>query len=96
MCSLYDGFAITSLTVHRFLVTAATVAAKGLSDSFCHNATYARVGGISIAELKILELEFLYRVDWKIIPDPELLGAYYQSLVERTPGYMLEIQGRSD
>lgn len=87
---MYQEFTINTLTVHRFLITAATVAAKGLSDSFWNNTTYARVGGVRVAELKLLELEFLYRVDWKIVPNPEVLVAYYKGLVERTPGYCLD------
>jgi hypothetical protein len=43
LCQLYPAFTINSLTVHRFLITAATVAAKGLSDSFWTNPTYAKV-----------------------------------------------------
>ncbi|RYO86566.1 hypothetical protein DL766_003439 [Monosporascus sp. MC13-8B] len=83
-------FTINTLTVHRFLITAATVAGKGLSDSFWNNSFYARVGGVKVAELKLLELEFLYRVDWKIVPNPEVLVAYYKGLVERCDGYILE------
>lgn len=47
-------------------------------------------------ELKLLELEFLYRVDWKIVPNPEVLVAYYKGLLERTPGYVLESDGTED
>ncbi|KAJ4390386.1 Pho80p cyclin, partial [Neurospora sp. IMI 360204] len=90
LCALYSDFTINTLTVHRFLITAATVAAKGLSDSFLTNTLYARVGGVRVAELNMLELEFLHRVDWKIVPDPEVLVAYYGGLVARCPGYMLE------
>lgn len=90
LCLLYPAFTVTTLTVHRFLITAATVASKGLSDSFWNNATYARVGGIKIAELGLLELDFLYRVDWKIVPNPEALVEYYEGLVERSPGYEIE------
>ncbi|ATY62329.1 cyclin-dependent kinase regulator Pho80 [Cordyceps militaris] len=93
LCALYPEFTINTLTVHRFLITAATVAAKGLSDAFWNNTTYARVGGVRLAELKMLELEFLYRVDWRIVPNPEVLVAYYRGLVERTPGYVLEEDG---
>ncbi|QUC17090.1 uncharacterized protein UV8b_01331 [Ustilaginoidea virens] len=96
LCALYPEFTINTLTVHRFLITAATVAAKGLSDSFWNNTTYARVGGVRVAELKLLELEFLYRVDWKIVPNPEVLVAYYRGLVERTSQYALEPEGSSD
>ena len=91
LCALYPEFTINTLTVHRFLITAATVAAKGLSDSFWNNTTYARVGGVKVAELKLLELEFLYRVDWKIVPDPDVLVAYYQGLVERCPVDVLRV-----
>jgi hypothetical protein len=90
LCSLYPAFSITSLTVHRFLITAATVSAKGLSDSFWNNSTYARVGGIKLAELGLLELEFLYRLDWRIVPKPEVLVDYYRGLVGRTEDYVLE------
>lgn len=90
LCALYPDFTINTLTVHRFLITAATVAGKGLSDSFWNNSFYARVGGVKVAELKLLELEFLYRVDWKIVPNPEVLIAYYKGLIERCPGYALE------
>lgn len=90
LCSLYPAFSITSLTVHRFLITAATVAAKGLSDSFWNNSTYARVGGIKLAELGLLELEFLYRLDWRIVPNPEVLVDYYRGLIARTEDYTLE------
>ncbi|OAA67846.1 cyclin-dependent protein kinase regulator pho80 [Niveomyces insectorum RCEF 264] len=89
LCAMYPDFTINTLTVHRFLITAATVAAKGLSDSFWNNSTYARVGGVRVAELKMLELEFLYRLEWKIVPNPEVLAAYYRPLVERCPGYVL-------
>ena len=96
LCSLYPAFTITTLTVHRFLITAATVAAKGLSDSFWNNTTYARVGGIKLAELGLLELDFLYRVDWKIVPNPEVLVEYYRGLVERSDGYKLESDGEDN
>ncbi|KAL2201734.1 cyclin-domain-containing protein [Sarocladium strictum] len=96
LCAMYPEFTINTLTVHRFLITAATVAAKGLSDAFWNNTTYARVGGIRVAELRLLELEFLYRVDWRIVPNPEVLVAYYQGLVERAPGYELDPEGMSD
>ncbi|KAH7127265.1 cyclin-domain-containing protein, partial [Dactylonectria macrodidyma] len=96
LCTSYREFSINTLTVHRFLITAATMAAKGLSDSYWNNKTYARVGGVPVAELRLRELEFLYRVDWKIVPNPEILGEYYHGLVERTPGYTLVSEGSSE
>ncbi|KAF8468397.1 cyclin-domain-containing protein [Kalaharituber pfeilii] len=83
LSTLYPTFTISSLTVHRFLITAATVASKGLCDSFLTNGFYARVGGVSLMELNLLELEFLTRVGWRIVPRGEVLAEYYRSLVGR-------------
>ena len=90
LCALYPAFTVSSLTVHRFLISSATVASKGLSDSFWTNKTYARVGGISMPELALLELEFLWRVEWRIVPQPEALSDYYRSLVERCDEYEIK------
>jgi hypothetical protein len=90
LCLLYPAFTITSLTVHRFLITATTVAAKGLSDSFWTNHTYARVGGVSTKELAMLELDFLVRLDWGIVPRAEVLEDYYRSLIARADEYVLD------
>lgn len=90
LCAMYPAFTISSLTVHRFLITAATVAAKGLSDSFWTNSLYARVGGVSVRELALLELEFLRKLDWRIVPKPEVLVDYYKGLVDRGSGYVIE------
>nr|XP_001392037.2 cyclin-dependent protein kinase regulator Pho80 [Aspergillus niger CBS 513.88] len=89
LCALYPAFTVSSLTIHRFLIASATVASKGLSDSFWTNKTYARVGGITMTELALLELEFLFRVEWRIVPEPEVLVDYYKSLVERCDGYAI-------
>lgn len=65
------------------------MASKGLSDSFWTNNTYAKVGGVSLKELALLELEFLWRVEWRIVPKPEVLFDYYRSLVERSEGFKI-------
>lgn len=68
LSSVYPIFKLNSLTVHRFLLTATTVASKGLCDSFCTNTHYAKVGGVHSSELNILECEFLKRVHYRILP----------------------------
>ena len=45
---------------------------------------------MSLKELALLELEFLWRVEWKIVPKPEVLVDYYRSLVERSEGFEVE------
>lgn len=68
LSSVYPVFTLSSLTVHRFLLTATTVASKGLCDSFCTNTHYAKVGGVHSSELNVLECEFLKRVNYRILP----------------------------
>ena len=96
LCALYPAFTISSLTVHRFLITSATVASKGLSDSFWTNKTYARVGGVSMKELALLELEFVTRMEWRIVPQPEILVQYYQSLIARSSEFEIDTSGKLD
>uniref|UniRef100_A0A0D6R3J9 Cyclin n=1 Tax=Araucaria cunninghamii TaxID=56994 RepID=A0A0D6R3J9_ARACU len=59
-------FPITSLNVHRLLITSIMVAAKFIDDAFFNNAYYARVGGVSTVEINRLELEFLFNLDFKL------------------------------
>ena len=43
-----------------------------------------------------MELDFLYRVDWKIVPNPETLVDYYRGLVERSADYEIEAESGSE
>ncbi len=59
-------FVLSSLTCHRFVIAAIAVSSKCLCDAFCSNSVYAKVGGIPVAELNVLEREFLRMIDWKL------------------------------
>jgi hypothetical protein len=59
-------FTLSSLTCHRFIISAIAVASKGLCDTFCTNNLYAKVGGITVTELNMLEREFLQAIDWRL------------------------------
>eukprot|EP00899_Mesostigma_viride_P002226 jgi/Mesvir1/12003/Mv00307-RA.1 len=66
LCTMYPDFAITSTNVHRLLITAIMIAAKFLDDIYFNNSYYAKVGGISCAELNLLERNFLRCVDFDL------------------------------
>jgi hypothetical protein len=87
VCERHAHFTISSLTVHRFLITGITVAAKALCDSYCTNSHYAKVGGISTRELNALELEFLRLIDWRLATTGPVLQQYYVNLVKQHPSY---------
>lgn len=54
--------------------------------------TYARVGGVIMKVLAILELEFLSKMEWRIVLKAELLYDYYRSLTEGNPYLELDSQ----
>ncbi|KXS20523.1 cyclin-domain-containing protein [Gonapodya prolifera JEL478] len=90
VCERHRGFVVSSLTVHRFIITALTVGSKTLCDSFCTNSLYARVGGISTKELNTLELEFLFLIDWQLSIESELLQQYYVNLMRQSGVYRVK------
>eukprot|EP00897_Mesotaenium_endlicherianum_P004015 jgi/Mesen1/3641/ME000020S03169 len=67
---------ITSLNVHRLLVTSIMVAAKFLDDAYFNNAYYAKVGGVTTGEMNRLELEFLFRLDFRLHVTTANFGTY--------------------
>ncbi|KAH7335907.1 cyclin-domain-containing protein, partial [Rhizoctonia solani] len=81
ICTLLPHFTISSLTVHRFVISSITVSSKALCDAFCTNSHYARVGGIKLIELNVLEREFLQKIDWRLTCTREMLQEYYTNLV---------------
>lgn len=70
--------AVTSLTVHRLVITAVMLAAKLMDDKYYNNAFYAKVGGITICELNHMELEMLRMLGYRTFVSSsrvhELLG----------------------
>lgn len=60
------AFVLSSLTCHRFVISSIAVSSKCLCDAFHSNSVYAKVGGIPLAELNVLEREFLRMIDWKL------------------------------
>ncbi|GAA5820332.1 hypothetical protein JCM10212_002767 [Sporobolomyces blumeae] len=89
VCARMNTFTISSLTVHRFIIAAVSVGSKALSDAFCTNGRYARVGGVSVVEMNLLEKEFCEAIDWRLTTSGAVLAHYYTSLVRSHPSYRL-------
>ncbi|GAA5822367.1 hypothetical protein JCM11251_006315 [Rhodosporidiobolus azoricus] len=89
VCARLNTFTVSSLTVHRFIIAAISVGSKALSDAFCTNGRYARVGGVSIVEMNLLEKEFCEALDWRLTTSGPVLHHYYTSLVKSHPKYRL-------
>ncbi|KDP21459.1 hypothetical protein JCGZ_21930 [Jatropha curcas] len=67
---------VTSLNVHRLLMTSLMIAAKFIDDAFFNNAYYAKVGGVSTAELNRLEMKFLFSIDFRLHVNLNTFGRY--------------------
>ena len=80
----HPTFHINSLTVHRFLIASVVVISKLVSDSYCTNSHYAKVGGVSVQELNVLELEFLFLLKWDLCVGGPQVDKYYLHLTQCT------------
>ncbi|XWS46824.1 hypothetical protein CRYUN_Cryun14cG0101300 [Craigia yunnanensis] len=82
---------LTSLNVHRLLITGVTVAAKFIDDAIFTNAYYARVGGVSTAELNSLEMKFLFSLDFRLQVNVNTFQRYCTQLQkESSEGHQIE------
>lgn len=91
-------FTLNSWTVHRFLLVATMLAQKSLEDFFYTNDHYAKVGGVALTELNCLELDFLNRVDWKLVPAKQLLNnktsiRYYREVLDLYYRQLVSLMG---
>ncbi|GMJ05929.1 cyclin p4;1 [Hibiscus trionum] len=71
---------INSYNVHRMLITSVLVSAKFMDDMYYNNAYYAKVGGISTAEMNLLELDFLFGLGFRLNVTPTTFHTYYSFL----------------
>ncbi|KMT06145.1 hypothetical protein BVRB_7g163150 [Beta vulgaris subsp. vulgaris] len=81
---------LTSLNVHRLLVTSVMVAAKFIDDSFFNNAYYAKVGGINTSEMNRLEMKLLFGVDFRLQVNVETFRRYCLLLDKEVGGCELD------
>lgn len=75
-------FVVDSYNIHRLIIAGVTCASKFFSDVFYTNSRYAKVGGLPLAELNHLELQFLLLNDFRLAVPVEDLEAYATMLVE--------------
>lgn len=75
-------FVVDSFNIHRLMIAGVTCSSKFFSDVFYTNSRYAKVGGLPLAELNHLELQFLILNDFRLAIPVEELEAYATMLVE--------------
>ncbi|KAG2237155.1 hypothetical protein INT48_004657 [Thamnidium elegans] len=79
--STRTGLRIDSFNIHRLIISGVMVASKLFSDIFFTNTRYAKVGGLPVSELNLLELEFLSLNDFALFVSLEELQHYGDQLL---------------
>jgi Cyclin len=75
-----NALLLTSLNVHRVIITAVMLAAKFFDDQYFNNAYYAKVGGVPTTEVNSLELEFLFSINFSLHVPTDVYEKYYGEL----------------
>ncbi|KAI8073159.1 cyclin-domain-containing protein [Gongronella butleri] len=81
---------IDSYNIHRFIITGIMIASKLFSDVFFTNTRYAKVGGLPVSELNVLEVEFLELNNYNLFVTVEEFQHYGDQLLLH---WMKEHQG---
>ncbi|GBE61669.1 cyclin2 related protein [Babesia ovata] len=63
---MHKDFAVSILNVHRLIITAVMLAAKFSDDVYYSNKFYAQVGGVNVAEINMLEAQFLTMLNFQL------------------------------
>ncbi|TGZ76440.1 cyclin-domain-containing protein [Ascodesmis nigricans] len=80
--SLSHVFVVDSFNIHRLVIAGVTAASKFFSDVFYTNSRYAKVGGLPLAELNHLEMQFLVLNNFRLSVTVEELEDYGTMLVQ--------------
>jgi len=83
-----SGMAVTALNAHRLLLIAVVVAAKIQDDIHYCNAYYAKVGGLALQEVNLLEVHFVTILSWELYVGPEEYEFYHNVVCDATSAHV--------
>lgn len=78
-------FPINPLTIHRLCLTACLCACKFYDDQFSNNKHFAKAGGISLQEMNMLEIEYLFLSKFHMFVTDEQYQDLYRELLIDNP-----------
>ncbi|KAJ1702289.1 hypothetical protein LUZ63_002068 [Rhynchospora breviuscula] len=93
LCQFNQGLHIVSTNVHRLLITSIMVASKFVEDLNYCNSYFAKIGGLSTAELNSLEMNFLFLMGFRLNVSPSIFESYCSHLEREVSfggGYQIE------
>lgn len=84
------SFVLTSLSVHRLLLTCVLLSAKFLDDFYYNNAFWSKVGGVPLPELNSLELELLFKLNFDLHVRSEEYLRYRKTLIQNSQAVIVK------
>ncbi|XWS76402.1 hypothetical protein CRYUN_Cryun01aG0173200 [Craigia yunnanensis] len=91
--AIFHGLRAPTISIQHYIdrIFNVMVAAKFIDDAFFNNAYYARVGGVSTAELNRLEMKFLFSLDFRLQVSVNTFQRYCSQLQkESSEGHQIE------
>eukprot|EP00826_Nyctotherus_ovalis_P046941 TRINITY_DN5345_c0_g1_i5.p1 TRINITY_DN5345_c0_g1~~TRINITY_DN5345_c0_g1_i5.p1 ORF type:complete len:192 (-),score=28.16 TRINITY_DN5345_c0_g1_i5:231-806(-) len=74
------GFTLSKKNMHRVILTSIVLAIKYSDDFYLDNEVYARIGGVSLAELNYMERAMLCMMRHELYVNSDLLFNYIESI----------------
>jgi len=79
----HPTFIFSDYNAHRLLITSVLMAVKYHEDFYFTNTYYARIGGVGVKELNLLEVEFLLLLDFDLRVEAEEFQAYISLFLQQ-------------
>jgi len=76
-----ENFLVNSLNVHRLVITAVMTGAKFFDDQYFNNSYYGKIGGVSCKEINLLEVEFLFMLNFNLFVTSQEYETYNHRLM---------------
>jgi len=75
------NFLVNSLNVHRLMITSIMLAAKFFDDQYYNNTYFGKVGGVSRMEINLLEIEFVFMINFNLHVETDMYNTYNRQLM---------------
>jgi len=75
-----ENIVLNSLNVHRLIITSIMLGAKFFDDRYYNNAYFGKVGGVSCKEINLLEIEFVFMINFELYVETEMYETYSERL----------------
>ena len=82
---------LTYYNIHKILFGAILIAIKYNEDNFYDNKYYAKIAGVKISELKLMELNFIRFIDYQMFVPEEIFTNYRDYLNSLSKNQSLNI-----